>query len=197
MEAEQVIEKILSDAKAEAEKINADGREKLARRQEEFAKKLEEYRAQTQQLANEAAEEKRLRLLAGARLEIRKETLAIKRRLLEGVFASAGQRLKEMGDDEYRGLMSRLMAKAVQTGDEEISVGRNESRIDAGLVEQVNQQQLGSDKKGKLKLSEKKGNFETGFMLKRGRIKVNVSLPVLLAQAKEALEIEIAKELFS
>ena len=197
MEAEQVIEKILSDAKAEAEKINADGREKLARRQEEFAKKLEEYRAQTQQLANEAAEEKRLRLLAGARLEIRKETLAIKRRLLEEVFASAGQRLKEMGDDEYRGLMSRLMAKAVQTGDEEISVGRNESRIDAGLVEQVNQQQLGSDKKGKLKLSEKKGNFETGFMLKRGRIKVNVSLPVLLAQAKEALEIEIAKELFS
>ena len=196
MEAEQVIEKILSDAKAEAEKINADGREKLARRQEEFAKKLEEYRAQTQQLANEAAEEKRLRLLAGARLEIRKETLAIKRRLLEEVFASAGQRLKEMGDDEYRGLMSRLMAKAVQTGDEEISVGRNESRIDAGLVEQVNQQ-LGSDKKGNLKLSEKKENFEAGFMLKRGRIKVNVSLPVLLAQAKEALEIEIAKELFS
>ena len=196
MEAEQVIEKILSDAKAEAEKINADGREKLARRQEEFAKKLEEYRAQTQQLANEAAEEKRLRLLAGARLEIRKETLAIKRRLLEEAFTSAGQRLKEMGDDEYRGLMSRLMAKAVQTGDEEISVGRNESRIDAGLVEQVNQQ-LGSDKKGNLKLSEKKENFEAGFMLKRGRIKVNVSLPVLLAQAKEALEIEIAKELFS
>ena len=46
-------------------------------------------------------------------------------------------------------------------------------------------------------MSEKKENFETGFVLKSGRIKVNVSLPVLLAQAKEALEIEIAKELFS
>jgi V/A-type H+-transporting ATPase subunit E len=186
----------LSDAGAEAEKINAEAGEKLAGQQKELAKKLEDYHNQTNNLAKEAAEEKRLRLLAGARLELRKELLATKRRLLDDVFNSAGQRLKELGDDEYCGLMGKLMAKAVQTGDEEIVVGRNENRIDAGLVEQVNRQ-LGSINKGNLKLSQEKGNFDFGFMLKRGKIKVNVSLPVLLAQAREKLEIELAGELFA
>ncbi len=196
MNAEQVVDKILSQAREEAEKINAEAKEKLAHQQEELAKKLEEYRDQTKRLAGQAAEEKRLRLLAGARLELRKENLATKRRLLEEVFTSAGQKMKEMGDDEYRELMSKLITKAAQAGDEEIIVGRNESRINAELVKQINNQ-LGSNKKANLKLSENKGNFDTGFVLRRGKVKVNVTLPVLLAQARENLEIELAKELFA
>jgi len=196
MNAEQVIEKILSQAREEAEKINAEAKEKLAHQQEELAQKLEEYRNQTERLAGQAAEEKRLRLLAGARLELRKENLATKGRLLDEVFTSAGRKLTEMGDDEYRELMSKLITKAAQTGDEEIIVGRNENRINAELVKQVNNQ-LDSGNKGSLKLSENKGNFDIGFVLRRGKVKVNVTLPVLLAQAREKLEIELAKELFA
>jgi V/A-type H+-transporting ATPase subunit E len=196
MNAEQVVEKILSQAREEAEKINTEAKEKLGREQEELAKKLEEYRDQTKHLAGQAAEDKRLRLLAGARLEVRKENLATKRRLLDEVFASAGRKLTEMGDDEYRELMRKLIAKATQTGDEEIIVGRNENRINAELVKQVNNQP-DSNNKGNLKLSENKGNFDTGFVLRRGKVKVNVTLPVLLAQAREKLEIELAKELFA
>jgi V/A-type H+-transporting ATPase subunit E len=196
MNAEQVVEKILSQAREEAEKINAKAKEKLDHQQEDLTKKLDEYRDQTQHLAGQAAEDKRLRLLAAARLELRKEILATKRRLLEEVFTSAGRKLTEMGDDEYRELMRKLIAKAAQTGDEEIIIGRNENRINAELVEQVNNQ-LGSNNKGNLKLSENKGNFDTGFVLKRGKVKVNATLPVLLAQARESLEIELAKELFA
>jgi V/A-type H+-transporting ATPase subunit E len=196
MNAEQVVEKILSQAKTEAEKINAEAKESLASQQEELANELEEYRSQTHSMVRQAAEEKRLRLLAGARLELRKESLAAKRRLLDEVFTSAGRKLTEMGDDEYRGLMGKLITKAVQTGDEEIIVGRNEGRINAELVRQINSQ-LGSNHKGNLKLSENKGNFDTGFVLRRGKVKVNVTLPVMLAQAREKLEIELAKELFA
>jgi V/A-type H+-transporting ATPase subunit E len=196
MNSEQVIEKILSQARQEAQKINAEAKEKLAHQQEELAKKIEAYRDQTKHLAGQAAEEKRLQLLAGARLELRKENLATKRQLLDEVFTSAGLKLKEMGDDEYRELMSKLIAGAAQGGDEEIVIGRNENRINVELIKQVNSQ-LGSDNKGNLKLSENKGNFDIGFVLRRGRIKVNVTLPVLLAQAREELEIELAKELFA
>ena len=195
MGAEQVVEKILTEARQGAEKINAEAKEKLAHQQEELGKKLEEYRDQTKRLAGQAAEEKRLRLLAAARLDLRKENLAAKRRLLDEVFTSAGRKLKEMGDDEYRELMSRLIIKAAQTGDEEIIVGRNESRINAELIEQINYK-LGSNNKGNLKLSKNKGSFDIGFVLRRGKIKVNVTLPVLLAQARDKLEIELAKELF-
>ena len=196
MEAEQVVEKILSDARTEAEKITAEADEKFADKQKELAKKLDDYHKQTEHLAGEAAEEKRLRLLAGARLELRKQLLSTKMRLLDDVFKSAGQRMKELGDNEYRELMGKLMVEAVQSGDEEVVVGREENRIDAGLVKQVNSR-LGSDNKGKLKLSQEKGNFDAGFVLRRGKIKVNASLPVLLAQAREKLEIELANELFA
>jgi vacuolar-type H+-ATPase subunit E/Vma4 len=47
-----------------------------------------------------------------------------------------------------------------------------------------------------LSLSDQRDNLGGGFVLKRGKIKTNVSFEVLLAQARKDLEIELAKELF-
>ena len=91
--------------------------------------------------------------------------------------------------------MARLMLGAVETGEEEIIVNDNESRIDAEFINDINSK-LGPDKKGNLKLSKEKQNLGGGFILKRGKIKNNVSLKVLLSQAREKLEIELAKDLF-
>jgi hypothetical protein len=45
-------------------------------------------------------------------------------------------------------------------------------------------------------LSDQKQDIGAGFILKRGKIKTNVSIQVLLEQARKELEIELAKELF-
>ncbi len=55
---------------------------------------------------------------------------------------------------------------------------------------------MGPGYKGNLRLSEQRQNLGGGFILRRGRIKNNVSLEILLAQARKELEIELAKELF-
>ena len=55
---------------------------------------------------------------------------------------------------------------------------------------------LSSKGKGNLKLSDQKQDIGAGFILKRGQIKTNVSLTVLLDQARKELEIDLAKELF-
>jgi len=196
MAAENVVEKILADARAEAEKIVKQVQEREAAEQAKLDEQLARFREQTEDLATKAAQEERSHILAAARMETAKEHLAEKTRILQEVFEQAMRRLQSLPDQEYRDLMVRLMAAATETGEEEVSVGRDESRIDQGLVERVNQQ-LAAQNKGHLKLSNDKAAIRGGFILRRGKIKTNVSYEVLLDRAREALEIPLARELFA
>ncbi len=196
MEAEQVVEKILSDAAAEAQGIAKEAGEKEAAEQSRFDEELAEYKKQTEVLAQKAGEEKKDHLLAAARMGIKKEFLAEKRKLLDEVFGLAMEQLQNLPDEQYRKLMGDLMAAAVETGDEEVLIDNNETRIDQKFIKEVNRG-LGPGYKGNLRLSDEKQNIGCGFILRRGKIKNNVSLAVLLSQAREALEIELAKDLFS
>ena len=193
MEAKQVVEKILSDAQADAEKIKKEADEKETSEQAELAEQLDEYEKQTEVLAQKSGEERKMRLLAAARMEIAKDFLGEKRKILDEVFEQAKIQFTNLPDEEYRNVMAQLMKKATESGDEEVIIDKKEKRLNDELINQVNQQ-LGN--KSHLKLSEEKGNLGAGFILKRGKIKNNVSLQVLLEQARKELEIELAKELF-
>jgi len=195
MDAEQVVEKILSEAKAEAEKIKKQAQDRDAAEQAKLDEQLADYKAQTEMLAQKAANAEKLHLLAAARMDIAKELLAEKRKILDEVFAQAREKLLNLPDEQYHKLITNLMLKAVETGDEEVIVDKNEKRIDQNLIDQVNQR-LGAGGKRNLRLSDERQDFGGGFILKRGKIKNNVSVDVLLAQARRDLEIELAKELF-
>jgi V/A-type H+-transporting ATPase subunit E len=198
MEAEQVIEKILSDAKVEAEKIIKQKEEQIASEQKAFDKKLSEYEKETDSLAKKAADEKKAHLLAETRMKLAKEILAEKRKIIDGLFEDAKKQLEKLPDEEYKNLMTKLMLKAVQTGSEEVIVGKNETRINAVFLSRINDTlQKKGGKKAELKLSDKKQDINAGFILKRGKIKTNASVNVILEEAKRDLEIELAKDLFS
>lgn len=196
MEAEQVIDKILADAGAEAEKIKTQADENEAAENAKFDEQLDEHGKQTKALAEKLGSEKKLHLLATARMDISKEHLAEKCRILDEVFDKARQQLQNLPDDQYRQLMTSLMLEAVETGDEEVLIDNDEKRIDAALIKKVNSK-LGPDRKGNLKLAGEKLKLGGGFILRRGKIKNNVSLDVLLALARKELEIELAKDIFS
>jgi len=195
MEAEQVVEKILADAKVEAEKIKSEAKEKENAEQAKLNEQLSDYKKQTDIIAQKAGEDKKAHLLAAARMDVAKDYLAEKRKILDEVFAQARQKLQNLPDGEYCKLMTKLMLKAVETGDEEVIVDNNEKRIDQKFIKNINRE-LGPGYKGNLRLSGEKQNLGGGFILKRGKIKNNVSLEVLLNQARKELEIELAKKLF-
>jgi len=212
MQGEHLIEKILSDARAEAQKIIEKAQEKESAEQAKIDEQLAEYKKETEIITQKAAKAKRSQLLSAARMEIAKKLLAEKRKMLDEVFAQAHQRLMNLPDDQYRQLIIKLMLQAVETGDEEVIIDKNENRINQDFINQVNEQlrskastcvpagrgpSLGAGGKGNLRLSDQRQDLGGGFILKRGRIKNNVSFEVLLAQARRDLEIELAKELFS
>jgi V/A-type H+-transporting ATPase subunit E len=196
METEQVVEKILADARAEADKIKKQADEKQAEEQAKLTEKLNEYKEQTEKLARQAAEDEKSHILAAARMNMAKEYLAEKRNILDEVFEKAKQQLQNLPDKQYKALIKELLLDAVETGDEEIIIDKNESRINHDLIKHVNRE-LGPGYKGNLKLADEKQNLGAGFVLSRGKIKTNVSVDVLLEQARKELEIPLAEELFA
>jgi len=196
MNAEQVIEKILSEARGQAEEIKSAAQDKCAQARAELELQLADYEKQTQVLADQAAEDKKAHMLATAKMEIRKEFLAAKVALLDDVFGKVQERIKTLSDSEYENLITSLMTKAVQTGSEQVIIGTGEKRIDHALIKQINRT-LGPGYKGNLQLAQDRADIDSGFILRRGRIRVNASVEVLLAEARDKFEMELAEELFA
>jgi len=195
MNATEIVDKILADANAEAQKITSQAEASAAAEKAELDVELSDYKTKTETLATKAAQEKKSRMLAAARMDIAKELLAEKRKILDGVFDSAKQKLKSLPDEEYQTLMTKLMHEAVETGDEEVITDANDNRIDHKFIKNINRE-LGPGFKGNLRLSEQKEAIGAGFILKRGNIMNNASLDVLISQARKDMEIELAKALF-
>jgi V/A-type H+-transporting ATPase subunit E len=195
MNATEIVDKILADANAEAEKIAQKAQADADAEKAELDSKLADYKAETEALVEKATQEQKSRMLASARMEIAKELLAEKRQILDEVFEKAKQKLKSMGEEEYLTWVKKLMLDAVETGDEEVIADKNDDRIDHKFIKNINRE-LGPGFKGNLRLSEQKQPIGAGFILKRGNIMNNVSVEVLLSQARKDMEIELTKELF-
>lgn len=187
MNADKVVEKILAEAKSEAAKIKAEADAKMAEAKKATDEKLGAYKAESERLGREVFDDKKSRLLAAARMSAAKAELGVKREVLDEVFESARAKIRGLGDVDYKELVKKLMKKAVETGEEEVVVGKDEKRIDESLIKEV---------AAGLKMSSEKCNTSAGFILKRGDVRTNVTVEVLLEQAREELETELFKELF-
>ena len=196
MNAEHVVNKILSEAKQQAEAIGREAAEKRDQHNRQLEQELSSYRQETQRLADEAGEDRRSRMLAAARMQNARALLAAKTEILDEVFKKAEDRIVGLPDEPYKALISRLMVQAVETGDEEVIVGKDERRITADLIKQVNRQ-LGTGFKGNLRLAETRASIKGGFILSRGRVQMNASVEVLIDQVRETMESELAATLFA
>jgi V/A-type H+-transporting ATPase subunit E len=195
MSANEVTEKILTEAQAQADKIKQQAEEKASQERQKLRTEMDSFDEQTSQLASKAAEEVKAQVLAQARMEIAKKSLQARNDILEQTFAAAAEKIKNMDAQNYQQLMEKLLIASVNTGDEEIVIDKNEKRIDAAFVERLNAK-LAQSSKGNLKLSASRADIGAGFILQKGRIRVNGSLKVLLEAAREKIQTELASELF-
>jgi V/A-type H+-transporting ATPase subunit E len=196
MNAEQVVQKILAEANAEAEKIVSDAKAKAAKQKSQLESELKDFDAETEKLAKDAAEDKLQRMLANARMANAKQMLAAKVEILNSVFEKAKASVKELPEDQYLSLMTKLIKQAVETGDEEVVVGKDEQRVDQKFIKKVNGE-LGAGFKGNLRLSDERADIAGGFILTRGKVQVNASTDVMIDSLREQMEIELSQELFA
>jgi len=127
-EAEQKVKYILSEAEKQAEEIKAEA-EKRARVKAEWILR----KAQTQ------AEIEKQRIIANAKLEIRKRRLALQEKLINEVFKSLKERLATLPKEEYFEIIKNLLLQAVrELGEDKVRVSSNERTLQL-IAERINE----------------------------------------------------------
>ena len=191
---EQVIQKIMEDARKKVEEIENQSKEEVERI---FAGAMDrvseiEGRAKTEAEVRGRAEKERL--LALAKVEMRKSLLSLKQKLSEEVFEKALESL--VSKKGYQDWMMDLFQHAVEKGDEEVLIGNGERVMNEEFIRNVNEKIQQNGRIGKLRLATERREIKGGFILRRKRVEINVSLDTLLDLKRDELEVEVGKILF-
>ncbi|NIA06685.1 MAG: hypothetical protein GWP14_03455 [Actinobacteria bacterium] len=193
MAATPVSDKILAEAKEQAEKILAEADKQIQQIREQAKKELEQLDKQIKADSEQAAAQEQHRILAGARQAVTAELLQIKHKMLDKVFADVKEALGQMSAKDYQKMLTGWLKEAVTTGDEQVLAAEGEKHLSEELLEQVNNEL----KNGKLKLSQEKVAGAGGFVLAEEKTQTRVTWEVLLSQARRELEPELCKMLFA
>jgi V/A-type H+-transporting ATPase subunit E len=184
--------KIEADARAEAGEILAAAQahvDAIKRETEEEIRRMADL--QKARLEKETPEILRRREIV-AKLDVNKEDLSARRGLIDEAFEATKAKMAGMDGNAVKRFAEALLDQAVETKDETLVVGRGEKNLDAGWLKAYNEKS-GSN----LKISEEKAPIVGGFILRRGLVDVNCSWEMLIRTAREELEAETVKRLFS
>lgn len=197
MSAERIVEKILSDAQAEAQRIVGSARQQAEQIREQARREAQRQRELILAQAREEAQSRRRAQRAAAVAAARNAVLEAKRAVLERVFEQAAAKLTAMPINEYKSWLMRLLMDAVETGEEEVILSPTDKQaLGEALIREANAQLVKQGKKGALRLSVETRDFGRGFVLKGKNNETNVTVATLLQRAQDALEIEVAQMLF-
>jgi len=184
--------KIEADARAEAEEILNGARLQVDEAMhgiETEIRRMEDL--QKSRLEKESSEILRRREIV-AKLDVSRDDLMARRALIDEAFEAAKAGMAGMDTDRAHRFAEVLLAEAVETGDETLILGRGEKVLDTKWLDGYN------EKRGtRLKISEEKAPIIGGFILRRGLVDVNCSWEMLIRTAREELEAETVKKLFS
>lgn len=182
---QKIIDKIISDAKSEAEKIVKNAKlsadKELKAAQEKVDKQLAAYKALSQAEAEKAASKE----LSGADMTAKKMILSKKQECLENVIQEAKEKLLNLSGDEYIKVIENMLDNVDKEKGQEIVLSFKDKDTLKDTV----------SKKG-FKVSERTGNFKGGFIVTSGDIEYNYSFESIINVERENIEQLAAQILF-
>jgi len=198
MTIKDISEKIISDAKIQADKIiaqaedNANNIIKKGRKEADNIKKTILYKV------NQEASLKKSKILTEANLGVKKTILLEKQKIMEDVFGNALESILKLGNKDYQNFIKKLILDNIEKGDETIFIGHSDkNRISKDFIEDINKELKAKGKKGELKLSDSYLPVKGGIIIGSGAIRKNVSLELLLKDVREESETQISEILFN
>lgn len=180
---ENITEKIIEDARKQAQEIIAEARqkkEKLIKEKEEQA--LDEKEKLLQKAKQEVIIEKE-RMISQARLQARDEVLLAKQEVIEKIFALVKEKLRNLDKKAYIEFLQKQLATRKWHGSELLFVPKK-YLDDVVLLD--------------LPVKVVTDEFvESGFLIKDGNIITNYSFDALVDFYRDELEPIIARDLFA
>ena len=185
--ADKLIERILGEAEADA----SAARDKAAESCRAVAADCEKKIAERAQAAAAARDTAVRGVLDGARtraeLDGRKETLSVRRRILDEAFAAATKELNALTGPRREAILLSLLKREAAAGDLV-----EPAKQDRALIEKL-LPQVPLD----LTLSQEDAPFEGGFLLRGGSYEKDCSLNALMAELRLTEETNAARLLFT
>lgn len=200
MSVENIVKKILDDAQTEARSIAERGEREAGKLTLEFDREEKELKEAALKKTRSEADEIVKRRVSSARLEGRKRVLGEKDMIMGEVYADVKERILALPDDKYLDFLKKLVVTNGVGGDETIMFSPKDSTRFKGKLPQwekdVAQEAKNQGKKGIITISSETRSIEGGLVLSQGRTEINLSLDVILGEAKYTLEGEVTRILF-
>jgi len=194
---DKIKQRILEDARQEAERIIQSAEERAREIKEAKANEAARLKKRLTEQSMEAAREHKRRMLVSAQLEMKRKVLAAKRDMIEAVFAGVIERISGMADDQYREVIASMLLNAPLQGDEEVVFSvYDEGRLDQGFLDYVNEQLTKQGRNGRLRLSPDRGQFRAGFVLRGREVEINCSFESIVRALRADMESQVAEMLF-
>ena len=191
MSKEAIIEKIISDGQKKADAIIGEAREKAEEILAAAAAECKTYYDNSVYDTGKLVDDILSRGKTVAELDAKKLQLGAKAKVLDEVFVSALEKLRNLDKKAYKGLLLNMLSKA-EDGDTVILSAREKDILTEKDVKEYAQ------KKGiKLSLSKELGDFDGGLMLRGKGIDKNFTFEVEISLLRDEIEMNVAKEMFA
>jgi vacuolar-type H+-ATPase subunit E/Vma4 len=183
-----VPEKILFDAKAEADKTVCDAQNSAAAKLDSAQKEADEIVRNAKARAEKEAADIISRRTTLAKVESRKIDLSYKKSAIDSVFKRAGEKLADLNAKDYLALIGALISKYAEEGETiDVSVNAPVS------VERVKSLKEATEKALKV---TKTAQISGGIIIRNDKFDKDLSFDSLVASIKECNENATAKALF-
>lgn len=189
---EKITERITADAKARANDMVAQAKAQAEAVSTGYQARVEALLETERAKAAELAAQTTQRAEAAGALEGRKWILNAKQQLLEDTFTLALDKLCALPKEEYTALLTKLLTRAAQGGEEVVFNQGDRAQVGKAAVTAANELL----KDGRLTISEETRDIKGGFILKSGLIEINCALETLVEQEKETMSASVASHLF-
>lgn len=197
MSADKIIEKILAKANEDVALIEQETAEKVQSSVAAIERRTELTLNALKNKEKADVEEIHRRSQLMTRLDSRKNILAVKRQVIGEAFEKARESLEALPDSRYEALITKIVLEGAETGTEKLQIPEKDvKRYEDGLLNKLNTALKEAGKAGELTLDETPATFKSGVMLVGKMSDVNGSFDVLIDDARDKYEREVAEMLF-
>lgn len=190
---EKILQGILDDAKAQADKILSDGEAVCREITAQTEQMVKSYSATTTSNALISAKNIKQNAESAAQLIVRDAKLAKRHSEIEKTLSIAKEKVLSLSDKEYFALLTSLAVKNARKGEEgTLILGKCDlKRNTEEFLKLLKQEEIN------VQISKTPADISGGFILKYGDIEYNFTIDAVINDKREVLEDKINSILFS
>lgn len=190
---EKILQGILDDAKAQADKILSDGEAVCREITAQTEQMVKSYSATTTSNALISAKNIKQNAESAAELIVRDAKLAKRHSEIEKTLSIAKEKILSLSDKEYFSLLTSLAVKNARKGEEgTLILGKSDlKRNTEEFLKLLKQEEIN------VQISKTPADISGGFILKYGDIEYNFTIDAVINDKREVLEDKINSILFS